>query len=507
MKETQDLLLENEQLRQDFENSQSEILVLKQNSQSEIAFLKYQLEQLRRVVFGTKSERFVSSGSPDQLSLAMDMEAAEEPSLEEVITIEAHDRKKSKKKKNHPLRQSFPPSLPREVILIYPEGYDENTVEKPIGEEVTEVLEEIPGKFFVKQYRRLKFANKQTGGVVIGNLPTRPIEKGLFGENLLAQLLIDKYCDHIPFYRQEQRFKRAGIKLAYSTLADTPRQLCKLFEPLYEVLKSQSLQSDYLQVDETPHPVQDKNVKGKTHRGWLWVYRSVKKRLVLFDYQPGRASKWPKEILKNYNGFIQTDGYAGYNELENRPDITLVGCMAHARRYFEKALGNDKKYAEYFLSELQKVYAVEREIKAENKTELEISVLRNELSRPILNALENWLKEKIITTTPKTPIGIAMAYSLARWKKLTIYLDHAFLEIDNNLVENAIRPTVLGRKNYMFSGSHEGAQRSAMIYSFLGSCKMNDVNSKEWLADVLLRLPDTKTSELINLLPNNWKKQ
>ena len=258
MKETQDLLLENEQLRQDFENSQSEILVLKQNSQSEIAFLKYQLEQLRRVVFGTKSERFVSSGSPDQLSLAMDMEAAEEPSLEEVITIEAHDRKKSKKKKNHPLRQSFPPSLPREVILIYPEGYDENTVEKPIGEEVTEVLEEIPGKFFVKQYRRLKFANKQTGGVVIGNLPTRPIEKGLFGENLLAQLLIDKYCDHIPFYRQEQRFKRAGIKLAYSTLADTPRQLCKLFEPLYEVLKSQSLQSDYLQVDETPHPVQDK---------------------------------------------------------------------------------------------------------------------------------------------------------------------------------------------------------------------------------------------------------
>ena len=505
MNQTQDLLLENKQLRQAFENSQSEILVLKQNSQSEIAFLKYQLEQLRRVVFGAKSERFVSSGSPDQLSLPIEIETTDEPTLEEVITIEAHERKKTKKK-SHPLRQSFPDSLPREVILIFPEGYDVNTTEKPIGEEVTEVLEEIPGKFYVKQYRRLKFASKQSGGVVIGNLPTRPIEKGLFGENLLAQLLIDKYCDHIPFYRQEQRFKRAGIKLAYSTLADTPRQLSKLFEPLYEVLKSQSLQSNYLQIDETPHPVQDKDVKGKTHRGYLWVYRSVEQRMVLFDYRPGRASKWPREILKNYNGFIQTDGYSGYDEFEKHSGITMVGCMAHARRYFEKALDNDKSVAEYFLNELQKVYEVEREIKEENKTKQEILSLRKEQSRPILYTLEKWLKEKIITTTPATPIGKAISYSLSRWKKLTVYLDHAFLEIDNNLVENAIRPTVLGRKNYLFSGSHEGAQRSAMIYSLLGTCKMNNVNPKEWLADVLLRLPDTKTSELIGLLPSNWKK-
>ena len=499
MKQTQDLLLENQSLKE-------ELNQVKQKSESEIAFLKYQLDELRRVVFGSKSERFVSNVSEDQLSLPIEIETTTELTLEEVITIEAHERTKNKKKKNHPLRQGFPSDLPREVILIYPEGFDEHTTEKPIGEEVTEVLEEIPGKFFVKQYRRLKFASTQNGGVVIGNLPTRPIEKGLFGENLLAQLLIDKYCDHIPFYRQEQRFKRAGIKLAYSTLADTPRQLCKLFEPLYEVLKSEALQSNYLQIDETPHPVQDKDVKGKTHRGYLWVCQSVEQRMVLFDYRPGRASKWPKEILKNYNGFIQTDGYSGYDEFEKHSGITMVGCMAHARRYFEKALDNDKSLAEYFLNQLQKVYAVEREIKEENKTEHEIVTLRKERSRPILFALENWLKEKIISTTPSTPIGKAMSYSLARWKKLTVYLDHSFLEIDNNLVENAIRPTVLGRKNYLFSGSHEGAQRSAMIYSFLGTCKMNDVNPKEWLADVLLRLPDTKTSELIDLLPSNWKK-
>lgn len=312
------------------------------------------------------------------------------------------------------------------MILIYPEGYDENSIEKPIGEEVTEVLEEIPGKYFVKQYRRLKFVNRQTGGVVIGNLSTRPIEKGLFGKNILAQMSVDKYCDHIPYFRQAQRFNRSELKIAYSTIAGTNRQICQLMVPIHEVLKSESLRCNYLQIDETPHPVQDKNVKGKTHKGWLWVYRSVEQRLVLFDYRPGRASVWLKEILKNHKGFIQTDGYAGYNEFENNPDITLVGCMAHARRYFEKALGNDKKYAEYFLNELQKVYAVEREIKEENKSEDEISTLRNEHSRPILNALETCLKENIMHTTPKTPIGIAMAYSLARWKKLTVYLDHAF---------------------------------------------------------------------------------
>jgi len=431
--------------------------------------LSFQLAELKRMIFGAKSERFVAATIPGQLSLGIDL-PVEETLEEEVIIVEEHKRKKNGKKKNHPLRQGFPADLPREDIIIYPEGYDENSTEKPIGEEVTEVLEETPGKFFVKRYRRLKFASKLTGGIVIGALPTRPIEKGMFGEQLLAQMLIDKYCDHIPFYRQEQRYRRAGLTIAYSTLADTPRKLCPLFVPLYEVLKEQSLKGNYLQIDETPHPVMDSSVKGKTHQGYLWVYRSVNERLVLFDYRPGRGNVWPKTLLKNYDGFIQTDGYAGYDGFKNHPGITLVGCMAHARRYFEKALKNDKILAEYFLGEIQKVYAIERQIRDENLSDQEIAQLRNEQARPILNALELWLKDKLTQTTPSSAIGIAIAYTLVRWKKLTTYLDHSFLEIDNNLVENAIRPTVLGRKNYMFSGSHESAQRSAMIYSFLGSC-------------------------------------
>lgn len=502
MIETPEILLENQYLKEKL----SQLEVQFNQSQSKAVFLQYQLDELRRMIFGAKSERFVTPVIPGQLNLEMDIKKEEAIETADTIVVDSHERKKNKKKENHPLRQPFPLSLPREEIIIYPQGYNASSIEQPIGEEVTEVLEEIPGKFFVKRYRRLKFAKKEEGGVVIGDLPSRPIEKGLFGELLLTRILIDKYCDHLPLYRQQQRFFRAGIKIAYSTLVDVPRQLCKLLDPLNLELKKQTLTGKYLQIDETPHPVLDPNVKGKTHRGFLWVYRSVEQRLVLFDYCPGRGKEWPREILKNYKGFIQTDGYPVYNEFEHHPDITLIGCMAHARRYFEKASDNDQARSEFFMMRLQQVYAVEQEIRDENKTDAEILMIRKEQSLPVLNELEIWLKENSIQTTPATPIGKAIGYSLARWKKLTAYIHHPFLEIDNNLVENAIRPTVLGRKNYLFSGSHEGAQRSAMIYSFIGSCKMNDVNPQEWFADILLKLPDTKSSELYKLLPNYWKE-
>lgn len=496
MIETQDLLLENQILKQELQQ-------VREKSESEIAYLKFQLGELKRMIFGAKSERFVSHVIPEQLSIPL--EKIEVKAVEqEMITIEAHDRKKKKKEETQPLRQPFPGHIPREEIKIYPEGYDESSVEKPIGEEITEILEEIPGKFFVKKIIRYKFGNKATGGVVIGELPSRPIEKGLFGELLLTRILIDKYCDHLPVYRQQQRFQRAGIKLAYSTLVDVPRQVCKLFLPLYEELKKQSIKGNYLQIDETPHPVLDSNTKGKTHRGFLWVYRSVQERLVLFDYREGRGREGPREILKNFKGFIQTDGYAVYDDFDRHPDITVTGCMAHARRYFEKALDNDKARAEYFMNRIQSLYEVERVIREEKKSEEEKLEIRNNLSIPVLNELQNWMEQNMQQVTPASPIGKAIAYSLSRWKKLVAYSTHPFLEIDNNLVENAIRPTVLGRKNYLFSGSHEGAKRAAMIYSFIGSCKMNDVNPEKWLADVLLKLPDTKLSELSTMLPNNW---
>jgi len=278
--------------------------------------------------------------------------------------------------------------------------------------------------------------------------------------------------------------------------------------PLYEELKKQVLKSNYVQVDETPHPVLDSAVKKKTHRGYLWVYRSPEKKLVLFDYRKGRGREGPKELLEDFFGFLQTDGYAVYDEFGLNKNITLTGCLAHARRYFEKALDSNREPAAYFIKQLQEVYALEREIKQNNITGEEIVLMRKERSLPVMNALEQWLKENLLSgkTTPQSPLGKAISYSLSRWKKLSEYIYHPFLEIDNNLVENAIRPTVLGRKNFMFSGSHNGAERSAIMYSFIGSCKINGINPEEWLEEVLRKISDTKLADLHLLLPNNWKK-
>lgn len=478
------------------------LLSLLDEQQSEILKLKHELAELRRLIFGAKSERFVPVAHPSQLNLLE--EPAVEKSEEEVIIVDKHERKKKKEK--HPARQPLPASLPREIITIYPEGFDENSPEKPIGKEVTEVLEEIPGKFFVKRYERLKFAKSNGEGVTIGDLPSRPIEKGLFGVLLITRILIEKYCDHLPLYRQQERIKRAGVKIAYSTLADVPAQIAKLLEPLYTELLKQVLSSKYIGVDETPHPVLDKDVKNKTHRGYFWVYQSVEQKLVLFDYKPGRGRAGPAELLKNFSGFLQSDGYGVYDYFEKQQGVTLVGCMAHARRYFEKALQSNRSEAEYIITQLQKVYEVEREIKETGLTDEEIIQLRKERSLPVLNEIKAWLNDHLYSVTPQSPLGKAIGYMHARWENLTRYIDHAFLHIDNNLVENAIRPTVLGRKNYMFSGSHEAAQRSALFYSLVGSCKMNGINPKEWLADVLEKISDTKTSQLYTLLPNNWKK-
>jgi len=459
--------------------------------------LRHRLDQLERLVFGSKHERFIPTTSSEQLSLGL---PSGEITPTEVVSLQkieyTRQQKKQSTEKINTGRMKLPADLPREQVILEPNANVAGL--KKIGEEITEELERIPGKLFVRQYVRPKYAKPEGEGVVIAELPARPIDKGIPGPGLLAQIVIDKYTDHLPVHRQLQRFEREGIKLASSTLGDWISGTCALLEPLYEVLKKEVLSSDYLQADETPIKVLDKGKKGTTHRGYHWVYHAPLKGVVLFDYREGRGREGPQECLKDFQGWLQTDGYAVYEQFNTRV-VTLLHCMAHARRKFDEAKDSDAQRAAYALAEIQKLYAIEREIRDQSHAE-RLSA-RQSRSLPILDQLKSWMLETYKAVVPKSPIGQALHYSLERWDKLSLYTSDGKLEIDNNLVENTIRPVAVGRKNYLFAGSHNGAQRAAMLYSFLGTCKLNEVNPFEWLRSTLDKIPNYTVNRIADLLP------
>lgn len=462
--------------------------------------LQHELDQLKKLVFGSKHERFQPSLPPEQqrLAFAEEVHEQEEPS-KQVFEV----TRTKKKQEKAPFRMPLPESLPREKVIIEPSEDIQGW--KKIGEEITEELESVPGKLFVRQYVRPKYARPEGEGVVIGDAPVRPIEKGIAGPGLLAQIILDKFVDHLPVYRQIERFKRAGIKLPSSTINDWISGTCQLLAPLYEVLKEATLQSRYLQADETPIKVLDKKKKKTTHRGYHWVYHAPQQRLVVFDYREGRGREGPEEILKTFTGYLQTDGYNAYEAFDTKAGIQLMHCMAHARRKFYEAQDNDEARAIHALSLFQKLYSIESKAREQELTAEEIKSLREEKSVPVLKEMERWLLENYKEVLPQSPIGKAVTYSLQRWEKLSLYVKDGSLLIDNNLVENAIRPVAVGRKNYLFAGSHDGAKRAAMLYSFLGTCKLHDVNPMDWLKDVLRRIPEQKVSKLNELLPGTWK--
>ena len=357
----------------------------------------------------------------------------------------------------------------------------------------------------MRRYVRPRYVSEDES-FYIAPLPNRPIDKGIPGPGLLAQILMDKFVDHLPVYRQVQRYERLGIKLAESTLGGWLSSTCELLNPLYEALRQSVLGQTYLQADETPIPVLDKKKKSKTHRGYQWAYHSPEIRLVFFEYQPGRGREGPKEHLKDFAGYLQTDGYEVYEWINaQRDDITLLHCMAHARRYFEKALDSDAERAGYTLTEIQKLYAIERHARQADLSDEQRCVLRQEQAVPVLEELHAWLLAQAASVLPKSRIGQAVAYSLRRIKTLSLYTTDGRLEIDNNKIENTIRPIALGRKNYLFAGSHAAAQRIAVFYSLLGSCKLHNIEPYSYLKGVLERLPDHPINQIDDLLPHRWK--
>ena len=479
-----------------------------------IGMLKHRIDQLEKMVFGSKHERFVTPSEPaQQLSLDIQADTVACCSVTEAKQISYTKTKVRVEKKPivHPGRGKLPEHLRRVVRVIEPENLPEGSIK--IGELVTEQLECTPTEFYVNKFIRSKYlipsaTEDDNTKIITAPLPVQPIDKCIAGPGLLAQILIDKFLYHLPIYRQQQRFEHSGITIPYSTLLAWIALGCNLLEVLYEALKHELLASNYIHADETGIKVIDQNKAGKKiHNGFFWVYHNSHLKLVFFDYQKTREKEGPQGILKNYKGYLQTDGYEAYDNLDKGPDIIHLHCMAHSRRYFIDALPTDKQRAGYVLEQMQQLYAVERSCREKQLSFEERKEVRQKQSVPIVEKLEKWMKEQYAdkTVLPKSPIGKALAYSIKRWDKLCRYTLDGMLEIDNNPVENSIRPVALGRKNFLFCGSHDAAQRTAIIYSLLGSCKMHGIDPHVWLKDVLTRLPMHPINKIKELLPHNWK--
>ena len=476
---------------------------LYEESTLEIVSLRNEIANLKRMIFGSKSESFIPQNTPStQLSLNIEAEAIATCSVTKAQKIE-YTRQQLEIKKDHPGRTRLPEHLERREIIIEPLQKTEGC--KKIGDEVTEELEYEPGKLFVNRYVRPKYVIADNSTIIIAPMIERPLPKAIAGAGLLAQIIIDKYVDHLPLYRQEQRFKREGVSIPYSTISDWIKNGCALLDPLGEALKKIVISNDYLHADETPLKVLDKNKKGTTHRGFYWVYHNSIDNVVWFDYRQGRGREGPNEILKDFKGYLQTDGYNVYDIFKKNKDITLLHCMAHARRKFFEAKNNNPAVAQYALEQIGLLYAIERKAKEQQLTADEIFELRQAEAVPILESLGKWMKETYLISLPKSTIGKALGYNIKRWPELMIYASDGKLNIDNNPVENSIRPVAIGRKNYLFAGSHEAAERSAMLYSFLGTCKLNSINPFIWLQDVLRRISNHPINKIEELLPQNWK--
>ena len=530
------LLLERDQMYQELSSLRKEDSgtlenVEKKNQEFESiikekdALIKQLTDQLawyRRKLWKPQSEKFIPQ-DPNQRKIdfeGLDILPQEEETIKdaekEIIT---YQRNKPEKEKKQPIRLPLPDFLRREEEIIEPEGIDANWVR--IGEEVTEVLEHKPGELFVRRIIRPKYALKKNiqkqaelaneepiETVKIGTLPLLPLPRSNAGASLLAELLMGKYMYHLPFHRQLAMLKLSGVSIPASTVGGWFMGSSDLLRAMYYRLREIVLASDYIQVDESTVPVID-NEKHRTVKAYLWVVRSVMDNLLFFHYDKGsRAQKVVIELLRNYQGAVQTDGYEAYSIYEHKKGVLLLGCWAHARRKFTEALKEDKAGAEYALEQIGMLYKVETMASDQNLDDQQRAELRKRLAYPILCAFEKWIVNYYPKAIPKGRMSKALSYTYSLFHRLSRYHLDGRYQIDNNLIENSIRPLALGRKNYLFCGNHDAAENAAIMYSLLGCCKACDVNPREWLTDVLTRIPTYNNDyslDLAELLPHNWK--
>jgi len=375
-----------------------------------------------------------------------------------------------------------------------------------IGCEKSERFEYVPSRIVRHEIVRPKLACPcGQSAVSIAPLPPSVVPQGQPGASLVAHVLLSKFVDHLPLYRQREQFARLGVNFPKSTLGDWVEKGAAWLQPVVRQMKLQLLSGDYLQVDETPVRVQDPEVEGKCATGWLWV-ASTPGGDVIFEFRQGRGKEFAQELIGNFKGYLQRDGYGAYGALArgNRA-LVPVGCWAHARRKFIEAVEYQTNEAGELVNEVRKLYLVEGRARDEDLGAEARLAVRQQLSLPILMALRprlEILREKML---PQSPLRKAIDYCLTEWPALIRYVEDGRLEIDNNLTENAIRPSAVGKKNWLFIGHPDAGWRSAVIYSIVVSCQRRGLDPWEYLRDVLGRLPAMKQSELATVLPANWK--
>jgi len=473
------------------------------SSKTELASYKEKYARLIEELLLAKQQRFAPSSEKNILQSNLFDEAGVELSdevkeqLEDDVEIKSHTRKK------HPVRRPLPSYLPRNIIVHDISEEDKicdcGTALVRIGEETSEQLKYIPAQASVIQHVRPKYACKPCQeNVKIAPMPTLFLPKSIATPELVAHTIIAKYCDHLPLYRQESIWARLEIDMPRSSLCGWILKTAELCEPLVKLLQKIIVHYDYAQADETTVQVLDEVGRSNTTKSYMWCYRGGgTKPSIVYNYQETRSGYHAQKFLAEFKGFLQTDAYAGYNWVDDNDEIIPVGCNAHARRPFAELakLSKTSGLAHEALKFYKKLYAIEKEARENHFSSEQRYQLRQNKASPILKAFKEWLDHHLVKTPEQSKIGKAIRYCLSNWIKLTNYLKDGRIEIDNNFIENAIRPFALGRKNWLFSGSPSGAKAGAIFYSLIETCKSNNVEPYKYFCAMLHRIRLCKAEE------------
>jgi transposase len=499
MEETSDLPDDVEILKQIVLEQRGRLL----SNKLQIEQLKLELSKLKRMQFGRSSEQLDEKIA--QLELTLEELEAREAALPAAVIAALPERVK-------PVRRPLPESLRRETIVhssepLCPECSAQMRV---LGEDVAEMLEYVPSHFKVIRHVRPKLSCPKCQKIVQAEAPSRPIARGLAGPGLLAHVLVSKYCDHLPLYRQSQIYLRDGIDLDRSTLADWVGSASKLLDPLVTAIKDYVFKADKIHGDDTPVPVLCPG-RGTTRQGRLWDYvrddrpaGSTDPPAVWFAYSPDRKGEHPRKHLKDFVGILQADGYAGFDRLYNDQDphhpIKEAACWAHVRRkFYDIHVATDSPIASEALTRIGELYGIEAEIRGQSPVTRQ--QVRQARAGPQLTDLYQWLIATVKKLSKKSDLAGAIHYALARWTALTRYRDDGRVEIDNNAAERALRSVALGRKNYLFAGADCGGDRAAAIYSLVGTAKLNDIDPEAYLRYVLEFIAEHPINRIGELLP------